>query len=77
MKFMKILKFVGIGILAMLVIGAVGLFLWSATSTYPAHEVALASLESTDKVTVSQDKWIAFTPKQKADNGFSSIPAAW
>ena len=74
MNYKKILKHTLIGILSLLVIAVAGLFLWSATSTYPAREVALASLETTEKVTVSQDKWIVFTPDQEADIGLIFYP---
>lgn len=70
----KIAKFSLIGIFSLLVLAAVGLFIWSATSTYPAREVALASLSSTEEVTVSQDKWIVFTPEQEADTGLIFYP---
>ncbi len=74
MNYKKILKYSLIGILSLLVISAVGLLLWSATSTYPAREVALASLETTNQVTVSQDKWIVFTPDLEAKTGLIFYP---
>jgi hypothetical protein len=74
MNYKKILKYTLIGILSLLVIAAVGLLLWSATSTYPAREVALASLETTNKVTVSQDKWIVFTPDLETKTGLIFYP---
>ena len=74
MNFKKILKFSLIGILSLLGIAVVGLFLWSATSTYPAREIALASLETTDEVTVSQDQWIVFTPQQETATGLIFYP---
>ena len=74
MKFKKILKITGIGLLAVLVLAAAGLFIWSATSTYPAGETALASLESSSTVRVTQDRWIVFTPAIEPDRGLIFYP---
>jgi len=74
MKFKKILKITGIGLLAVLVLAAAGLFIWSATSTYPAGETALAALESSSTVSVSQDGWIVFTPAIEPDRGLIFYP---
>lgn len=74
MKLKRILKIAGIGILCLLVLAGAGLFLWSATSTYPAREVAVAALASTDEVTVLQEKWIIFSPEQEAETGLIFYP---
>lgn len=74
MKFKKILKITGIGLLAVLVLAIAGLFIWSATSTYPAGETALAALESSSIVSVSQDGWIVFTPATEPENGIIFYP---
>lgn len=74
MKIKQILKYSLIGLLAIVIIAAAGLFLWSATSTYPAREVALASLESNELVTISSEKWIVFTPAEQADTGLIFYP---
>jgi len=74
MNYKKILKHTLIGILSLLLLAGAGLFLWSATSTYPSREVALASLKTTEKVTVSQDQWIVFTPGQEANIGLIFYP---
>ena len=74
MKFKKILKITGIGLLAVLVLAVAGLFIWSATSTYPAGETALAALESSSTVSVSQDGWIVFMPATEPENGLIFYP---
>ncbi|MDX9865843.1 MAG: alpha/beta hydrolase, partial [Anaerolineaceae bacterium] len=74
MKFKRILKFTGIGLLAVLVLAAAGLFIWSATSTYPAGETALAALESSSTVRVTQERWIVFMPAIEPEGGLIFYP---
>jgi hypothetical protein len=74
MKSKRILRIVGIGILAILIVAVSGLYIWSATSTYPAGEIALAALESSSTVSISQDSWIVFTPETKPDIGVIFYP---
>jgi hypothetical protein len=74
MKFRKTIKYIGIGLVILLIVAVLGLFAWSKTGTYPARDVALAALESTDGVTVSQGKWITFTPEEKTDTGLIFYP---
>ena len=74
MKLKKILRIIGVGLLSILLIAILGLFIWSATSTYPAREVAFTALESSEQVTISQEKWIVFTPDQETDTGVIFYP---
>lgn len=74
MKARKIIKTVLIGLAAILIIGILGLFLWSTISTYPARDLALSALESTDRVTVTQDKTIVFVPVEDAKIGLVFYP---
>ena len=74
MKIKKVLKYSIIVILSLVVIIALGLFLWSATSTYPARAVALSALESTETVTVTSGKQIVFTPDARTDTGLIFYP---
>lgn len=74
MKFKKILKITGIGLLAVVVLAVAGLFIWSATSTYPAGETARAALLSSSTVSVSQDGWIVFMPEAEPENGLIFYP---
>jgi hypothetical protein len=74
MKLKKIIRIVLISITSLLVIATLGLFIWSKTSTYPAREVALAALESTGEVTVSQEDWISFTPAESTKLGLVFYP---
>jgi pimeloyl-ACP methyl ester carboxylesterase len=74
MKFKRILKIIGLGILVLLVVAGAGLFIWSATGTYPAGEIASTALESSSAVQVSQDDWILFTPERTSDVGLIFYP---
>jgi hypothetical protein len=74
MKFKRILKIAGVGVLVMLVVAFAGLFIWSATSTYPAGEIASTALESSSAVSVSQDRWIVFTPEANPEIGLIFYP---
>jgi len=74
MKVRKIFKTTIIGLTSILVIGVLGIFLWSKIGTYPAQDVALSALESTDRVTVTQDKTIVFTPVEGTMTGLVFYP---
>ena len=74
MKIKKILKYSIIVIVSLVVIIILGLFLWSATSTYPARAVALSALESNATVTVTLEKQIVFTPEIQTDTGLIFYP---
>ena len=70
----RILRFASIGLVALIILGVVGMLVWAETGTYPAGAVALSALESTDRVTATQDKWIAFTPVEKMETGLIFCP---
>lgn len=74
MKARKIIRTVLIGLASILIIGVLGLFLWSTISTYPARDLALSALESTDRVTVTQDKTIVFAPAEDTKTGLVFYP---
>jgi hypothetical protein len=74
MKTKQAIRILLLGLLAMVMIGAVGVLVWSKTGTYPAGKVALSALESTNRVTITQDKWITFTPVEKAEKGLIFYP---
>lgn len=74
MKARILLKYAVLGLIAILIVSVLGLFIWSKTATYPARDLALSALESTDKVTVSADKLIVFTPQEKTDIGLVFYP---
>jgi len=73
-KIRKTAKFILLGVLTILIIGVLGMLVWSKTGTYPAREVAISALESTSKVTVTQDKWITFTPVRMGETGLVFYP---
>jgi hypothetical protein len=70
----KIIKYLLIGFIAIIIIGALGMLVWSKTGTYPARTVALSALESSDRVTITQDKWIVFEPVKEAETGLIFYP---
>ena len=74
MNIKKIIKYTFIGILTIIVIGVLGVLIWSITGTYPARTVAATALESTDRVTITQDRWIVFEPDQETDTGLIFYP---
>jgi hypothetical protein len=74
MKNKKALKITLIISLTIIIIGFLGILVWSKIGTYPARGVALSALESTNRVTVTQDKWITFTPVDKVETGLIFYP---
>ena len=70
----RIVKFVLLGLSILIIVGVMGTYVWSRTGTYPARMVALSALESTDKVTVTQDKWIVFEPNEETETGLIFYP---
>jgi pimeloyl-ACP methyl ester carboxylesterase len=74
MKINKAIKFLSLGLLTIIIIGFFGMLVWSKTGTYPARRVALSALESTNTVTITQDKWITFTPIEMVETGLIFFP---
>ena len=74
MKVKKTIQFTLIGFVSIIIIGVLGMLVWAKTGTYPARSVALSALESTDRVTITQDKLIAFTPVEKMETGLIFYP---
>lgn len=74
MKFTRILKIGGVSALVLLVVAVAGLFIWSTTSTYPAGQNASEALQSSSTVSVSQDRWIVFTPETEPEAGVIFYP---
>jgi hypothetical protein len=74
MKVKRSIQFAVIGFVSIIIIGVLGVLVWSKTGTYPARVVALSALESTDRVTITQDKLIAFTPVEKTETGLIFYP---
>jgi hypothetical protein len=70
----KIIKYTFIGIGSIIILGVLGVLAWSKIGTYPARMVALSALESTGRVTITQDKWIVFEPDQETDTGLIFYP---
>jgi hypothetical protein len=74
MKAKRIIRFTLIGFVSIIVIGVLGLLVWAKIGTYPARSVALSALESTDRITITQDKWIVFTPGEETETGLIFYP---
>jgi hypothetical protein len=74
MNLRKIIKYVFIGLFTIIIIGVLGLLIWSKTGTYPARSVAISALESTDRVTITQDRWIVFDPVKETETGLIFYP---
>jgi hypothetical protein len=74
MRAKKAIKITLLGLLVFVVIAVLGLLVWSSTSAYPARQVALSALNSSESVTVTQDQWITFTPVSTAEKGLIFYP---
>ena len=74
MKPRRIIQFAFIGVVSIVIIGVLGVLVWAKTGTYPARAVALSTLESTDRVTITQDKWIVFAPGEETETGLIFYP---
>jgi hypothetical protein len=74
MKVKRIIQFAFIGFVSIVIIGVLGMLVWAKTGTYPARTVALSALESTDRITITQDKFITFAPVEKAETGLIFYP---
>ena len=62
------------GIITIIIVGVLGMLIWSKTGTYPARIDALSALESTDRVTITEDKWIVFKPVDETEIGLIFYP---
>lgn len=72
--FGKIVKRIGIGLLAVLLLGGIGFFIWAETPLGPEPE-ALQALSSDEKVNVEMGDIIVFAPAGKAPaTGFIFYP---
>jgi hypothetical protein len=69
MNINRIARFTLIGFVTLIIIGVLGMLIWVKTGTYPARRVALSALDSTDKVTIAQDRFITFTPVDETEIG--------
>jgi hypothetical protein len=67
-------KRMSIGLILLLVLMTLGLWIWSESSTYPAGELARASLESSEAVSVSSKEWIVFEPNSPREPGVIFYP---
>jgi len=74
MKARRIIGFALIGLVSLVVLGVLGMLAWAKIGTYPARSVALSALESTDRVTITQDEWIVFTPGEETETGLIFYP---
>jgi len=74
MNINRIIKFTLFGLISIIIIVVLGMLVWSKTATYPARMVALSALESTDRVTITQDKWIVFEPENETETGLIFYP---
>ena len=74
MKIKKVLKIFIVILASMLVLGFLGLLVWSKTGTYPAKATALSALKSTERVTVIQDNHIVFDPVEDTNIGLIFYP---
>lgn len=74
MKNKKNLRSIFFIMVSAIIAGFFGVMVWFATGTYPARSVALSALKSTDKVIITQDKYIVFTPTKETKKGLIFYP---
>jgi pimeloyl-ACP methyl ester carboxylesterase len=74
MNIKKVLTSIVICLIAILIAGFLGFVFWAKSGTYPARNVAVEALKSTDLVTITHDNWIAFTPTKETDTGLIFYP---
>jgi hypothetical protein len=74
MKIRKALKSIAIGFIGLLFLAVLGIAIWAKSGTYTAKKVALSVLESTETLSVTQDKWIVFEPNKETDIGLVFYP---
>ena len=74
MRARKAIRFAVVGLASIVIAGVLGMLVWARTGTYPARIVALSALESSNRVTITQDKLIAFTPVEKMETGLIFYP---
>ena len=70
----KIIKYGFLGFILLIAITLLGLFIWSETGTYPAGPIAQVSLETTQNMTITKDKFITFEPANQAEAGLIFYP---
>ena len=69
MSIKRIIKISLIGFAALIIVGVLGMPVWAKSGTHEARMVALSALESTDRVTITQDKLIVFEPVEETETG--------
>jgi hypothetical protein len=74
MKIRKALKSIAIGLVGLFFLAVLGIAIWVKSGTYTAKKVALSVLESTETLSVTQDKWIVFEPNKETDIGLVFYP---
>jgi len=74
MKIRKALKSIAIGLVGLFLLAVLGIAIWAKSGTYTAKKVALSVLESTETLSVTQDKWIVFEPNKETDIGLVFYP---
>ncbi|MGB2962583.1 MAG: alpha/beta hydrolase [Anaerolineales bacterium] len=74
MSIKRIIKISLIGFAALIIVGVLGMLVWAKSGTHEARMVALSALESTDRVTITQDKLIVFEPVEETETGLIFYP---
>jgi hypothetical protein len=74
MNIKRFLIFTIIGLFTLTILAVLGLLIWANTGTYPARDVALSALESTEWVTISRGNWIVFDPVRETETGLIFYP---
>jgi len=70
----RIVKGLGISLIAIIIIGFPGMVIWAKTGERHAQDKALSALESSKSLTVTMDDWIVFEPSVEPEIGFIFYP---
>ncbi len=74
MKIRKALKSIAIGLVGLFLLAVLGIAIWAKSGTYTAKMGALSALESTETLSITQDKWIVFEPNKETKIGLVFYP---
>ncbi len=74
MNFKRIAKISGVALIAILIIGFIGMVVWAKTGERQAKETALAALKSTESLMITQEDLVIFDPAAETDVGMIFYP---
>ncbi len=74
MKLKRIAKIFGLALISIIIIGFLGMVIWARTGEREAQATAVAALESTESLMITQENWIVFDPVVDTEVGMIFYP---